>query len=64
VAKIDQKELLDKLLEASAQIHTASTRGGSNWIITSTETSDAIQEVYRSHVANWRKEKIKRIYDC
>lgn len=58
------KNLVDKILEASSQIHKASLRGKSNWILTSIETSDVIQEVYRSHVANWRKEKIKRIYDC
>lgn len=58
------RSLIDKILEASSQIHSASTRGGSNWMVTSTETAEAIQEVYRKHVANHRKEKIKRIYDC
>lgn len=61
---MDKKNLIDKILESSSQIHTASTRGGGNWIVTSTETADAIQEVYRTHIANYRKEKIKRIYDC
>lgn len=61
---MEQKKLVDKLLEASAQIHKASTRGRGDWIVTGSQAADAIQEVYRNHVANLRKEKIKRIYDC
>lgn len=61
---MDQKNLIDKIIEASAQIHKASTRGRGDWIVTGSQAADAIQEVYRIHVARLRKEKIKRIYDC
>jgi hypothetical protein len=57
------RSLIDKIIEASSMIHTSATRGSGNWIVTSTETADAIHEVYRQHVARHRKEKIKRIYE-
>jgi hypothetical protein len=57
------RSLIDKLLDASSMIHKASTRGSGNWMVTSSETADIIQGVYRQHIANFRKEKIKRIYE-
>ena len=61
---MDKKNLVDKIIEASSQIHKASTRGRGDWVVTGSKAADAIQEVYRGHVARLRKEKIKRIYDC
>jgi hypothetical protein len=40
-----QKDLVKKLLEASNQIHKASTRGSGNLIVTSTQVSSSIKNL-------------------
>ena len=53
-----QKDLVKKLLEASNQIHKASTRGSGNLIVTSTQVSSSIKNLFKKVK---RIEKIKLI---
>lgn len=53
-----QKDLVKKLLEASNQIHKASTRGSGNLIVTSTQVSSSLNSLFKNVK---RIEKIKLI---
>jgi|LauGreDrversion4_2_1035121.scaffolds.fasta_scaffold420850_3 hypothetical protein len=53
------KSLVDKLLEASQKIQKSSTRGSGNYILTSPVIADFINK-YKSE---FRKEKIKRLFN-
>ena len=53
------KELVDKLLKASENIHKASTRGSANYMVVSPAIADIINGFKRGN----RKEKIKRLFN-
>jgi hypothetical protein len=54
------KELIDRILQASALINnTASRRGGANYTVVSKEVADVINGFKRGS----RKEKIKRLFN-
>jgi hypothetical protein len=53
------KSLVDKLIEASQKIHQSSLRGSGNYILTSPVIADMINK-YKSE---FRKEKIKRLFN-
>lgn len=56
---INNKDLIDKILKASAIINTASTRGSGNYMVVSSVVADVITGFRRSN----RKEKIMRIFN-
>jgi hypothetical protein len=55
----NQKSLVDKLLQASQKIQQSSLRGSGNYILTSPVIADMINK-YKSE---FRKEKIKRLFN-
>ena len=52
----NQKNLVDKLLQASQKIHQASLRGSGNYVVMSPESGDIFMAIYRMN-------KIKRIFN-
>lgn len=54
------KDLIDKILDASNKIHKASLRGPANYIITSQAVSDMIHNI--SNKKSDRMNKIKRMF--
>ena len=60
---MDNKNLIDKILEASSIIHKSSLRGSANYIVTSGQTAQMIQEVFSKNRSNRRKEKINKIFN-
>jgi hypothetical protein len=60
---MDNKNLIDKILEASSIIHKSSLRGPASYIVTSSQTAQMIQEVFSENRSNWRKEKINKIFN-
>jgi len=54
------KDLIDKILDASNKIHKASLRGSANYIITSQAVSDMIHNI--SNKKSDRMNKIKRMF--
>jgi hypothetical protein len=55
------KDLIDKILDASNKIHKASLRGSANYIITSQSVSNIINNI--SNKEYYRMEKIKRMFN-
>ena len=58
-----QKSLIDKIIRTSQKIQKSSLRGSSNYITISDESADMIQDAYRKHISNCRKDKIRRLLD-
>jgi hypothetical protein len=57
------KELTDKLLKASEMVHKASTKGGANYMVVSSDVANMIQGIYNQEKASWRKEKINKLFN-
>ena len=57
------KDLYDKILKASETINQSSRRSSANYMVVSPSVGDIIQEVYNKERSNWRKEKIKKIFN-
>lgn len=53
-----QKNLVDKILEASSMISNKSRRGSSDWFI----VPSSIADMLRSKKRDIRKEKIKKVF--
>jgi hypothetical protein len=60
---MSNKELYNKILQASDHIHKSSTRGSANYMITSPEIANMLQGIYTAEKVKYRKEKIKRIFN-
>ena len=58
-----QKDLLDKLLKASEMIDNKSRRGSGDCFISNPMVSNIINDFLKEERPNFRKEKIKRIFD-
>ena len=58
-----QKDLVDKLLKAAEMIDNKSRRGSGDWFITNPIISNIIDDFLKEERPNFRKEKIKRIFD-
>ena len=57
-----QKGLFDKLLNSAAYIDKMSRSGAANYIITSSQVSQAISELWKTRVDE-RKAKIRSMFD-
>ncbi len=57
------KDLVDKLLKASELIHKSTIKGSADYLITSPNVSQMIQDVYIEQRSNYRKEKIRKIFN-
>jgi hypothetical protein len=60
---MSNKELYNKILQASNHIHKSSTKGSANYMITSPEAVSMLQGIYNAQKAKYRKEKIKRLFN-
>lgn len=58
---MDNKSLVDKLLEAAKQIHKSSVRSG-NYVVVGSDTADMIQDIFYKNRAENRIKKIKKIF--
>ena len=60
---MDNKDLIDKLIQSASYIEKASRQSSyGNYIVTSSQTAQMIQEIFSENRSNWRKEKINKIY--
>lgn len=58
------KSLIDKILDASEQIHNARIRSSSaNWIVTGSSASNFFVKYLIDIKRNWRKDSIKKIFE-
>ena len=53
----NQKNIIEKLLQASQKVHQASLRGSGNYIVVNSNTASILI------TASWRMAKIKRIFN-
>ena len=61
---MDNKNLIDKLIQSASYIEKASRQSGyGNYIVTSSQTAQMIQEAFSENRSNWRKEKINKIFN-
>lgn len=60
---MSNKELYNKILQASNHIQKSSTKGSANYMITSPEVANMLQGIYTAEKVKCRKEKIKRIFN-
>lgn len=59
---MDNKSLVDKLLEAAKQVHKSSVRGSSNYVVVGSDTADMIQDIFYKNRAENRINKIKKVF--
>lgn len=60
---MSDKDLYDKILKASELIHKSSTKGSANYIVTSSSVANMIQNAYADNRKDYRKIKIKRLFN-
>jgi len=58
----DQRDIYQKILEASNIIAQSSRRSSANYMVTSPDVADMIQDIYNQKKSRWRKEKIKKLF--
>jgi len=61
---MNNKSLIDKILEASENIHNARIKSSSsNWIVTSSNVSNVFSKYLTDIKKEWRKDSIKKIFE-
>ena len=58
----EQRDIYQKILEASNIISQSSRRSPANYIVTSPDIANMIQDIYNQKKSGWRKDKIKKLF--